>query len=97
MKKNYCHNFGKIGPTDCLNVTHALSIYSISLYIPSIWAYNDSATSVTRFGEISALGENLKKVIDHFLRNIWPNCEPTLANIFAVGHCSKWPNIEQII
>ena len=59
--------------------------------------------SVTRFGGISPLMHNFKKclAISWVINGgIWQNCEPTFANILyylAIFHCSKWPNIEQMI
>ena len=59
--------------------------------------------SVTRFGEIPPLRQNFKN-LRQFLRfslgSVGQNFEPTFANLFnylANFHCSKWPNIEQII
>ena len=58
--------------------------------------------SVTRFGEILALGQIFKSLHSFFqvLFSIWPNFELTLANILCYWvnfHCSKWLKIEQII
>ena len=46
----------------------------------------DRGTSVTIFGEILPLWRNNKSLaIFACLFNIWQNCEPTLANFYAIG------------
>ena len=57
---------------------------------------------MTRFGKIPTLRQNFQALRQFFegLISVGQNFEPTLANLLyylANFHCSKWPNIEQII
>ena len=63
---------------------------------------SDIKISVTRFGEIPPLWQNLKTLRQFFegLFSVGQNFKPTLANLvyyLAILHWSKWPNIKQII
>ena len=58
--------------------------------------------SVTRLGEILQLWQNFLRPLTIFecLFSIWQKFDPTWANLlcyWAIFHCCKCPNIEQII
>ena len=60
------------------------------------------AVSVTKFGEISPLGQNVKQLWQMFKGplSIWQNFEHTWANFlrdWVNFQCCNWPNIEKVI
>ena len=84
-----------------------VNVYILSqLHAPSTYyeliLLNDHATSLTRFGEISLLRQNLKWLWQILIGSIsiWQNLEHTWANClcyWANFQCYKWPNIEKVI
>ena len=69
-----------------------------AIFCPSMMAGN----SVTRFGEVSPLWHDFRKLWSFWKGSfgIWQNFELTLVNFiccWAKFHCCKWPKIEQTI
>ena len=66
------------------------------------WKNSLKESSVTRFGEISPLWQNILRLRQNLsgLFSIWQNFEPILAKVlfyWANYHYCKWPNNEKII
>ena len=66
------------------------------------WKNSLKESSVTRFGEISPLWQNILRLRQNLsgLFSIWQNFEPILAKVlfyWSNYHYCKWPNNEKII